>query len=154
LKAQYTVLGAKYYSLHAQNPDPALESICAAIDGINSQIEAWEREIATLGSIGECPQCAAKIQKGSVFCEVCGLRLSGAQPSQSRLCPSCGGQVSPDAMFCKSCGSKLPHGLGGTVLGQPAEVEESGQEQFEPEDQEAVQGQKSGIVSAFSKLIS
>ena len=53
-----------------------------------------------------CPHCGHSNQAGSVFCEQCGTRLTGA-PASGPVCPRCGGANQPHMRFCVHCGQGL-----------------------------------------------
>ena len=51
-----------------------------------------------------CPECGAKNENGSVFCEKCGQKLGNSDNSK---CPKCGAKNKNGTVFCQKCGNKM-----------------------------------------------
>jgi len=57
-----------------------------------------------------CPQCGAKLTKGSAFCSGCGYKLPEAEkPAEPAkpVCSGCGAELLEGALFCTACGQKV-----------------------------------------------
>jgi len=48
-----------------------------------------------------CRDCGAVLEKGDVFCPICGAKV------QPKACLSCGAKPRPGDKFCRKCGSKM-----------------------------------------------
>ncbi|HWO00582.1 MAG TPA: SUMF1/EgtB/PvdO family nonheme iron enzyme [Blastocatellia bacterium] len=55
-----------------------------------------------------CPNCAAAVQPGWIFCKSCGVRLAAPVSDPGRIfCPKCGTGAEATAASCASCGTGL-----------------------------------------------
>ncbi len=55
-----------------------------------------------------CPNCAAAVQPGWIFCKSCGVRLAAPVSDPGRVfCPKCGAGAEATAASCARCGTSL-----------------------------------------------
>ena len=95
-----------FYQLSNQQsvPDEYADSV-NAIKDIQQEIEALRIQVKKLKGIIVCEQCGADVPDGSVFCIVCGARISEAVKV---ICPHCGAEMDDEeAVFCSECGKRI-----------------------------------------------
>jgi len=88
-----------------------------------------ESENVTSPLSGHCPECGAAIQKNTVYCPNCGVKVPlpleenplepamegrhlqefPAEREERRCCPECGYEIEEDAAFCMNCGRPVDH---------------------------------------------
>ena len=107
----YTKLGEQYFKIFGDKPDENLAEYVTAIKGATRKIVEYNDEIRKLKGIERCPNCAAEMKDGAVFCTTCGTKLPEPPPDEStptmdKVCKNCGKVLVEDVVFCPGCGQK------------------------------------------------
>ncbi len=104
-------LGKAYYESHADDHQTEYEAQLAVIRDAYAEITQCETQAGEVAAGKRCPSCGAQLAEGSVFCNICGMKLrnfsGGAESVDQNLCPRCHAAISPDDVFCTSCGADL-----------------------------------------------
>lgn len=72
VKKLYLSLGERYYEEHREDDDEDIAELTVLL----GEIEEIKDEIAALGDGEVCPECGARVPKGSNFCNTCGAKIS------------------------------------------------------------------------------
>ena len=113
LSTLLTELGRAYYEDHAGGQQTEYEAQIAAIREAFVEVDRYQRQVDEIAARKRCPACGAQLPEGSLFCNMCGLRLLEApggteQPKpEQKVCPKCGTALGSDDLFCVSCGADL-----------------------------------------------
>lgn len=106
-------LGKAYYESHADDHETEFETQLAAIRDGYAKIGQYEQEAEEIAARKRCPSCGAQLAEGSLFCNICGIRLEEVSDSTEQeeqnlnLCPQCHAAIHPGDVFCTVCGADL-----------------------------------------------
>ena len=104
-------LGRAYYERHTDDHQTELEEELTVIRAAYGEIAQYQQETDEIAARQRCPACGTKLPEGSMFCNICGTKLSDApsstQEQAQKLCPKCNAILNPDDIFCASCGADL-----------------------------------------------
>lgn len=100
----YQALGERYFQLFGDAPVTELAELVDNLKDLTSQISACEKEIQVLMGMIQCPSCGKLLEKDSVFCTSCGLKII---PEDAVICPNCHVVLDKNAAFCNNCGQKI-----------------------------------------------
>lgn len=104
----YGEIGYAVCCAYMDNPIPEAAELIGQVKQLHQKIEDCKEQIKAINVSGACPQCGAKIAKGSAFCGECGYKLpEQAAAPQTSFCTNCGATVAVGATFCSSCGTKV-----------------------------------------------
>ena len=112
IQALYLEIGKKYFELHADSYESALEEEVLCIKEANTKIEAYNEQIKRLKGIVRCAVCGGDVPYGAPFCSSCGSKMLNentvepAAESNVRRCTHCGLPLNDGAGFCTNCGTK------------------------------------------------
>ncbi len=108
MKDVYTELGERFFNDNKENVPEQYRDIFARIIEIECYIEATKQAMRELTGARECPNCKAEVQKGQLFCTVCGTRIEDPAPQTGAVyCKNCGQEIQPGFRFCTRCGAKV-----------------------------------------------
>ena len=108
LKDIYTELGEKFFNDNKENVPEQYKDIFARIIEIECYIEATKQAMRELTGTRVCPNCKSEVQKGQLFCTVCGTKIEDAAPKTAVVyCKNCGQEIRPGFRFCTRCGTKV-----------------------------------------------
>lgn len=106
-----TELGRAYYESHTDDHQTEYEAQLAVIRDAYADIAQCEAHAGEVAAGKRCPSCGAQLAEGSLFCNICGMKLQdfsgGAESADQNLCPRCHTAISPGDIFCTSCGADL-----------------------------------------------
>ena len=71
----YAIIGKKYVSINANNPDDEFSSEIKEINSLRDKILVLKKQINDINNITICPSCNNECDKSSVFCPHCGSKL-------------------------------------------------------------------------------
>lgn len=102
-------MGRRYLEAHREQSEPEYQSEVRAVQELEVQREALERNKLASQGLRKCEHCQQVITLDSAFCNKCGSKLEPITTDTigGRFCPSCGASLEADAAFCTSCGTKL-----------------------------------------------
>lgn len=112
----YTEIGKKYFEIHSDSPEEALESLVSQVKDSQKKIDDYAEQVKKLKGVTKCLNCGGDVQYGSPFCTNCGARLTvpeaevevaPAVDPNAKICAKCGKAVNGDSAFCIFCGAKL-----------------------------------------------
>lgn len=105
----YGEIGYAVCRAYMDNPIPEAAELIEQVKQLHWKIEDCKAQIKTITATDGCPQCGAKIAKGSAFCGECGCKLpeQADAVSQTHVCATCGAALAAGAAFCSSCGTKV-----------------------------------------------
>ena len=106
----YMQIGKQYVDIYGSTCDEEFEELVDQalesqdkIDGYHNQLQNLKREL-------RCAACGSEIQKGDVFCSVCGTKIIRNQETENGAklrCPFCGNYEKRGMNFCTKCGNSL-----------------------------------------------
>lgn len=112
IQALYLEIGKKYFELHGDDFEPALEEEVLSIKEANTKIADYNEQIKRLKGIVRCSVCGGEVPYGAPFCSSCGSKMMNentvepAAESNVRRCRNCGVPLTDGVAFCTNCGTK------------------------------------------------
>ncbi len=109
----YNQIGKRYFEIHSDSCEQALESFVSEIKTAQKKIEDYTEQVKKLKGIVRCPNCGGDVQCSSPFCSTCGFSMetpsvqTNANDANSKRCVSCGSPISDGYAFCIRCGTKV-----------------------------------------------
>lgn len=107
----YEQLGRKYVELYGESPDDSFKEYVDSIKQSEEAIIGYKDKVIELKGNTKCTSCGAEIPAGSMFCSVCGNKVTvPEQPvgdTDGRKCASCGAAIPVGSRFCTSCGKPV-----------------------------------------------
>lgn len=106
----YNQIGKRYFEIHFDSYEQALESFVVEIKQAQKKIEDYSEQVKKLKGIVRCPNCGGDVQYGSPFCSTCGSRMetpSVQTDANVKRCSACGSQIADGCAFCTNCGTKV-----------------------------------------------
>ena len=101
-------IGRLYSGLHPEDYEPIYADAMQRIRESEEKIRDYRhrQELAQGGHVCKC--CGARLERGALFCEACGLRVVSPEPEDSRCrCTRCGMELRQDARYCGFCGLRV-----------------------------------------------
>ena len=105
IQTLYSEIGKRYFELHANDYESALEEMVLGIKGANTKITQYRDQVMKLRGVIYCTGCHAEILVNAPGCPYCGTPNATAQTKVIR-CKNCGLPLEKDAVFCTNCGTK------------------------------------------------
>lgn len=129
LNTIYAEIGKKYFEIHSDSPEEALESLVSQVKDSQKKIDDYSEQVKKLKGVTKCLNCGGDVQYGSPFCTNCGARLTvpEAAPAvdpNAKICAKCGKAVNSESAFCIFCGAKLEEAHVEAPVEAPATQEE------------------------------
>ena len=112
IQSLYYEIGRRYFELHADSFEPAMEQLVLSIKESNTKIAAYNEQIKRIKGYVRCAICGAEVAYGAPFCSACGSKMMNentAAPtaeSNVRRCRQCGIPLAPGSSFCTNCGTQ------------------------------------------------
>jgi ribosomal protein S26 len=99
-------LGRKYVEVRGESPEEIFREYIDALRVSEEKVKDYRAKLVTLKGVIRCGACGAEIPADSVFCAVCGAKVSETQQAaQNEIkCMACGASIPSDSKFCTSCG--------------------------------------------------
>ncbi|MCL2058690.1 MAG: zinc ribbon domain-containing protein [Oscillospiraceae bacterium] len=80
LKAFYTQMGEKYYTLHKDDPGEEFTTLCDRITASLMRVAELQDEVRRHRNTKLCPKCGAACPANVQFCSTCGTQLPQPDP--------------------------------------------------------------------------
>jgi DNA replicative helicase MCM subunit Mcm2 (Cdc46/Mcm family) len=102
-------LGRKYMEVKGEAPEEIFRDYIDALKVSEEKVQDYRAKLVTLKGLIRCSSCGAEIPAGSVFCAVCGTKVSQTQQAvqNERKCAVCGASIPSGSKFCTSCGQAV-----------------------------------------------
>lgn len=109
----YNQIGKRYFEIHSDSCEQALESIVLEIKEAQKKIDDYSEQVKKLKGIVRCSNCGGDVQYGSPFCSTCGSRMetpnaqTNINDANVKRCTACGSPIANGCAFCTHCGTKV-----------------------------------------------
>lgn len=103
----YEQLGRKYVEVKGDSPDDIFKEYVDALNVSNGKVKEYQEKLVELKGVSKCPSCGAEVPNGSMFCAVCGTKItveSKQVEMDVKKCSACGAVIPNGSKFCTSCG--------------------------------------------------
>lgn len=110
IKKAYEDIGRLFCALNPESPSEEYFDYYAKIDESKQMIEQYEDEISKIKNSGICRNCGAQLEKGALYCSVCGKRQENPGEDKEKeqvICPHCGEKVEDTCIRCPKCGKNI-----------------------------------------------
>ena len=103
----YLEIGMKYFELHADDSEAALEAAVQGIKDAHEKMEDYNEQIKRLKGIVRCAVCGGEVPYGAPFCSSCGSKMINettvAPTAESNVphCTNCGAVLADGIAFCR-----------------------------------------------------
>lgn len=103
----YTEIGKRFYQNNRKAFPCEYADLIKQINSSNSQIRLINMQMQKEKGSLVCPSCGRFVSADSVFCNYCGLKLDGTDPSYYVICEHCGELYPKNQTTCSHCNSPI-----------------------------------------------
>lgn len=110
IESDYLQIGKLYYEIHGNDAEDSFKNLINEIQMGFQNITQINEQIQWIRGIKICPNCGAECLLDSLFCSMCGSKLSepaGNTETDTKMCPKCGASLPDGALFCAFCGTRV-----------------------------------------------
>lgn len=109
IEQQYTLIGKRYYELHAEDPETELKNSIDNVRAYMEEISKLKTQLYKAKGVVICPNCGKESAENVQFCAFCGERIPKRvslenNTNEKTRCSQCGAEISANQKFCTNCG--------------------------------------------------
>lgn len=105
----YEQIGKKYVDEYGESPANLFAEYIEALKISQDKISEYQQKLKNLKGVTKCLSCGAEVPNGSLFCVVCGAKITAPESitREDIHCTGCGALIPKGSKFCTSCGKPI-----------------------------------------------
>lgn len=107
IEKNYLEIGKKYVQSHAADYDAEFAEYMEMLTISLRKLNHYTLQMQHATGVIVCTNCGHKAPKGSVYCNMCGSKLSVIDFDNYEICENCGNLVAKGEEFCSMCSATM-----------------------------------------------
>ena len=107
LECYWMEIGKKYVAIHAENYETEFSDLMQEIAVSQRKLSNYTNQIKYLSGVVACSQCGHSAPRDSVYCNMCGSKLTAINYDNYTICSACGHLTEKTLRNCSHCKASI-----------------------------------------------